>query len=264
MHAHGIDVLDGAHDDAVVRLVADHLHLELLPAEHAFLDQNLVSRRGIEAPFDDFEELFPIVGDTAARPAQRERGPDDRRKPDVFERGDRLRHGVRQHGSRRFEPNSVHRLAKELPVLRLIDRLRTGADHFDAVSGKDALLVQCKSRIEGRLAAHGRQQRVGALFRNDLGDHLRRDRLDVGRVGQLGVRHDGGGIRVDQDDAIPLGLQCFAGLGAGIVEFAGLPDNDGSRADDQNGLDVGAFGHKGSVRGSRHARAQPAGRRRLA
>ena len=49
VHAHRVDVLDGADDDAVVRLVADHLHLELLPAEHALLDQHLARparRRG--------------------------------------------------------------------------------------------------------------------------------------------------------------------------------------------------------------------------
>ena len=34
VHAHRVDVLDRADDDAVVRLVAHDLHLELFPAEH--------------------------------------------------------------------------------------------------------------------------------------------------------------------------------------------------------------------------------------
>ena len=44
MHAHRVDVLDRADDDAIVLFVAHHLHLELFPAEHALLDQDLVGR----------------------------------------------------------------------------------------------------------------------------------------------------------------------------------------------------------------------------
>ena len=72
VHAHRIDVLDRADDDAVVRLVADHLHLEFLPAEHALLDQHLVGRRGVEPALDDLEELRLVVGDAAAGAAERE------------------------------------------------------------------------------------------------------------------------------------------------------------------------------------------------
>ena len=38
--AHRIDVLDRTHDDAVVRMIADDLHLEFLPAQHGFFDQH--------------------------------------------------------------------------------------------------------------------------------------------------------------------------------------------------------------------------------
>ena len=48
MHAHRIDVLDRADDDAIVVLVAHHLHLELFPAEYRFLDQHFAGRRGVE------------------------------------------------------------------------------------------------------------------------------------------------------------------------------------------------------------------------
>ena len=64
--AHRIDVLDRADDDAVVRLVADHLHLVFLPAEHALLDQHFGGRRGVEAALDDLEEFGAVVGDAAA------------------------------------------------------------------------------------------------------------------------------------------------------------------------------------------------------
>ncbi len=41
-----------------------------------------------------------------------------------------------------------------------------------------------------------------------------------------GIGHDGGRVGVDQDDLIAQLSQGLAGLGAGIVEFAGLADDD--------------------------------------
>ncbi len=74
MHAHRIEVLDRADDDAIVLLVAHHLHLELFPAEHRFLDQHFVGRGGVEAAFDDVEELFLVVGDASAGAAMVKEG----------------------------------------------------------------------------------------------------------------------------------------------------------------------------------------------
>ena len=69
---------------------------------------------------------------------------------------------------------------------------------------------------------------------DDLLDDLRRDRLDIGRVGQLRVGHDRRRVRVDQDDPVAFVLQRLARLRAGIIEFAGLPDHDRPGADDQD------------------------------
>ena len=54
VHAHGIEVLDRADDDDVVRRVAHHLELEFLPAEHRFFNQGFVHRREIEAARQHF------------------------------------------------------------------------------------------------------------------------------------------------------------------------------------------------------------------
>ena len=97
-----------------------------------------------------------------------------------------------------------------------------------------AVAMQRHRGVERGLAAHGRQQRVGPLLLDDLGDHLGRDRLDVGRVGQARIGHDRGRVGVDQDDAIALVPQRLAGLHAGIVELAGLADDDRPGADDQD------------------------------
>ena len=71
VHAHRIEVLDRADDDAVVGEVAHHLQLEFFPAEHALFDQDFVDRREIEAALQDLVQFFAVVGDAAAacRPA---------------------------------------------------------------------------------------------------------------------------------------------------------------------------------------------------
>ena len=74
VHAHGIEIFDGADDDGVVGLIAHHLQLEFLPAEHAFFDQDFVHRRKIEAAFQNFFQLLAIVGDAAAGAAHGEAG----------------------------------------------------------------------------------------------------------------------------------------------------------------------------------------------
>ena len=83
-----------------------------------------------------------------------------------------------------------------------------------------------------------------ALLRDDLGDDLRRDRLDIGRVRQIRIGHDGRRIGIDQHDPVALGLERLAGLRAGIVELAGLADDDRPGADDQDRGDVGPLGHR--------------------
>ena len=118
-----------------------------------------------------------------------------------------------------------------------------GADHLDAVLGQHAVLVQVQRAVQRGLPAHGRQDRVGLFLGDDLLDHLPGDRLDVGHVGRLRVGHDRRRVAVDQDDLVALLAQRLAGLRAGVVELAGLADDDRAGADDEDALDVGALGH---------------------
>ena len=86
-------------------------------------------------------------------------------------------------------------------------------------------------------------------------DHLGRDRLDIGRVGQLRIGHDRRRVGVHQDDAIALFLQRLARLRAGIIELAGLADDDRPGADDQDAdlmsvrLGIGIYRARGRKRG---------------
>ena len=57
--------------------------------------------------------------------------------------------------------------------------------------------------------------------------------FDVGDVRHLRIGHDGSRIGIDKHDLIAEIAQCFACLGSGIVEFAGLPDDDRTGTDDE-------------------------------
>ena len=72
VHAHGVEVLDGADDDAVVRRVAHHLELELLPAGDRLLDQDLADRAGRQPLAGQPAELRRVLGDARALAAEDE------------------------------------------------------------------------------------------------------------------------------------------------------------------------------------------------
>ena len=252
VHAHRIDVLDRADDDAVVVLVAHHLHLEFLPAEHRFFDQHFRGRRGVDAALDDVDELGLVVGDAAAGAAERERGPDDGGEPDILERLKRLDQRLDLMRARCRQPDLLHRLAEQLAILGLVDGVGGGPDHGDVELVECAHLTQRQRSIERGLPAHGRQKREASgkdvpLLLDDLGHDLRRDRFDIGRIRQVRIGHDRRRIGIDEDDAIALLPERLAGLRAGIVELAGLADHDWPGADDQDRGDVGPFGHSASA-----------------
>ena len=174
--------------------------------------------------------------------------------------------GVGEPRARGVEADLGHGLAEQVPVLGLVDGLGGRADHLDVELLQHAHLLERERAIERRLAAHRGEQRktlraVAALLLDDLGDDFRRDRLHISAVSHVRVGHDGGGIRVHQNDPVAFLAQGLAGLRPGIVELARLADNDRAGADNQNGVDVCAFGHElPSAPWPRRAGAQKRGR----
>ena len=150
---------------------------------------------------------------------------------------------MRERRARAGEPYPRHRLLEFFAVLGLVDRLAARADHLDRVLLEDAVPDKVQRAIEAGLAAHGRQQRIGPLPGDDGLQHLPVHRLDVGDIGHLRVGHDGRRVRIHQDDLVAFGAQRLAGLRAGIIEFAGLADDDRPCPDDEHALDVGALRH---------------------
>ena len=140
-----------------------------------------------------------------------------------------------------------HRLAEQLAVLGHVDGALRGADHLHVEFLEHALAHQVERGVERRLPAHGRQQRAGPFLLDDALDGAPVDGLDVDRVGRLRVGHDGGRIGVHQNDPIAFFFQGLTRLSSGIVELAGLADDDGPRADDEDAVEVGTLRHRSAA-----------------
>ena len=241
--AHRVQVLDRADDDAIVLAIADHLHLELFPAEQRFLDQQFVRRRKIEPALAHVDELVLVVRDATTGAAQCKGRADHRGEADLGLDFQRLLEVVRDARARRPEADARHRRLEFLAVLGLVDRFLRCSDQLDVELVQHAFPRQIERAVQRRLSTHRRQQRTGALTFDDLRDHRPRDRLDVRHIRHFRISHDRRRIRIDEDHAVSLFLQRLAGLRAGVVELASLSDDDRPRADDQNRFDVRSLGH---------------------
>ena len=260
MHAHGVEILDGAHDDAVTGVVAHDLHLILFPALDGLLDQHLVGGRELQALAHDGDELLVGMRDAAAGATE---GKARAQYAGIAHAlGDSLGvgHAVGIARARDLQANLGHGLVKEFAVLAALDSGQVAADHLDAVLIECAVLCQLNGSVQTGLAAQRGQQRVRALFLDYALDKFGGDGLDIGAVGKTRVGHDGRRVGVDQDDLKAILLEHLAGLCAGVVELTGLTDNDGARTNDEDALDVSTFRHVSSPRSqSRRNSSQPGG-----
>ncbi len=155
---------------------------------------------------------------------------------------------VDERGLRQVEADARHRILEEEAVFGLLDRFELRADQLDIIFVEDACVGEIDGEIECRLSAYGGQQRelAGAAFvsehlrldADDLFDVLACERLDVGAVGEFGVGHDGGRVRVHQHHFIAFLPERLARLRAGVVELGGLADDDRAGADHENLGDV--------------------------
>ena len=109
VHAHRVEVLDGADDDHVVVAVAHQLQLELLPPEHRLLDEHLGDRRRGEPGAREPVEVGVGVRHAGAEPAHRERRPDHHREAEVGRGGAHLVHGVADGAARHVAADATGR-----------------------------------------------------------------------------------------------------------------------------------------------------------
>ncbi len=95
-----------------------------------------------------------------------------------------------------------HFFFEALAVFGELDRVDRRTEQFDAVLLEDTGVVQFDREIQSGLAAERRQKRIRAFARDDLFDRCDGKRLEVDRIGNLGIGHDRRRIRIDEDDAV--------------------------------------------------------------
>ena len=137
----------------------------------------------------------------------------------------------------------VHALVEEPAILAAAYGGKVAPYHFDAVALERAGLGKLDGDVQRCLAAERGEQRIGLLTIEDLFDSRCGYGFDVSTISQLGIGHDGGGIAVHENDAVALLAQHLARLRARVVELARLPDDDGTRPDDEDRADVSPFRH---------------------
>ena len=234
MHAHRVEVFDGADDHAIVFGVAHDLHLDFFPAQHALLDHHLGRGAGGKAARGHLFQIRQIVGHAPARAAQGERGAHNERKRQHIAQPAHLVHIAGDTAGRHFQAYVFHGFAEQLTAFGLFNNLSPRADELHPAFRQNAALGKSKSGVQCRLAAQRGQQGVRTFLADDGRQGVLFDGLHIGGVGQLWISHDGGRIGVDQHHLIAFFLEGLDGLGTGVIKLATLTDDDGTRAENKN------------------------------
>ena len=244
VHAHGVEVLDGADEHAVVRAVAHDLHLELLPAQQRLLDEDFLDRRKVQSSRDDAVELFFIVSDAAALSAERERRPDDERERPMswaILRASSIVCATPERATSRpilsiaslnFWRSSPFSMASAFAPMSLTPYFVRMPPCQRSIA---ALRAVWPPRV-GRRASGFSAAMIFSMISTVIGStYVRR--------GELRVGHDRGRVGVEQNDGVTLLRERLAGLHAGVVELAALSDDDGAAAEEEDFLEVGISRH---------------------
>src|SRR6185295_8600080 len=113
-----------------------------------------------------------VVGRAAPLAAEREARPDDEREADRHRDLARLLEARRIAALRHLEPDLLHRLLEQQPVLAQTQRLDRRAEHLDAVALERAALGERDRQVDAGLPADRRQQSVRTLLLQDPLDRL--------------------------------------------------------------------------------------------
>ena len=244
VNPHGVEVFDAADDHHVVGGVAHHLQFKFLPAQKRLFNQDLIDGAGFQAAVAQRPKFLWVVGNPATRTAQGEGRPNDARvAADLMANRFGLLHGGGDPRWTHRHTDAFHGPLEQVAVFGLLNGRQVGADQFNAVALQGAVLGQAHGQVQGGLSAHGGQQGVRLFDFNDAPDHIGGQRLDVGPIRHVWIGHDRSRVGIHQHHLKAISPQGFAGLGAGIIKFAGLADHNRPRSQQQDAAKVRATGH---------------------
>ena len=145
--------------------------------------------------------------------------------------------------TRHLHANLQHGIEEELAILSFMNRWNLRTNEFDVILGKNPLFMQRYRCIQCNLATHGWKDCFRSFLADDLFNKLWRDRLNVGGIRNVRIRHDCCRIGVNQNDTIPLFTQHLTRLRPRVVKLARLSNNNWTGSDDKNCAKVSAFWH---------------------
>ena len=212
MDTNRVKILHTADGNAVIVSVTNDLELDLLPSRDTALDEHLPDHGVVQALNNDGDELFLVLRNAAARTAHGIGRADDDRVADRVGKVHSSVDILDNQALRDRLTELLHRLLKALAILRLLDGIERRTEELHTVLRQDPLLCKLNGKVQSRLSAERSEKAIRLLLGNNLRQEFHRQRLDVNTVGDIGVRHDGSRVAVDEDDLQPVFLQCTAGL----------------------------------------------------
>ncbi len=105
---------------------------------------------------------------------------------------------------RNIQSDAQHDLLERVSFFRALDHFFLRADHLYAVLFQHAVSHEIHRRVQAGLATERWKQRVRTFLADDFFNVLPRDRFDIGPISRVRVRHDGGGIGIDEDHFVAL------------------------------------------------------------
>ena len=135
------------------------------------------------------------------------------------------------------------KILEQLTIFRALNAVAFCAEQLRTAFFENPFLFQLHREIQPRLAADARQNRVGTLVADDLGDIFERQRLHVDFVRDARIGHNRRGVGVAQDDLVPFLFERQTRLRARVIEFRRLTDNDRPRAYDKYLMNIRSFRH---------------------
>lgn len=94
------------------------------------------------------------------------------------------------------------------------------------------------------MSAHGGENGVNLSLFEDGSKGFNVEGEEVNVIGGHRIGHDGGWIGIDEGDFNSFFFKGASSLRAGIIEFAGLSDDDGTGTNDEDRFDRMIFGHE--------------------
>src|SRR5829696_6765099 len=196
-----------------------------------------MDRTGVQAAVDDTLEFHRVRGYTTASAPKGVGRSYDQRQWHVGGELECLVDGGNDRAVDNGLSEAIEKVSEQRAVLCLFDCRKWRAKQTNTIALKCPSLGDLYRQIQSGLTPEGWEQTVRSLALDNSLHDLRRQGLDVDRVGDALVGHDRRRVRVDEDRAHALFAQGAARLGTRVIEFRSLPNDDGSRTENENAPD---------------------------